>query len=211
MVKKITETRIIELFLKDYSRKIYLREAAKELKKPHQSIKPYIQNLIKKRIIIETKHGNTIEYSLNFKNKSIYDYLVISEKERTQKYIEENPLIKEIYMKLSYFFEKNIFIIFGSSTEKIKKSEDIDLLIIGKNDVKKEIKELEEIYSKKIHLIQTNKIKDLNMVFIKEIYKKHIIFNNTEEVIRYFGDIYRTLEELDIKKINEIRDKIKNE
>ncbi len=51
MVKKVTYPKIIGLFLEDYSRRAYLRELADELKKPHQTIKPYIQELVRKNIL----------------------------------------------------------------------------------------------------------------------------------------------------------------
>jgi len=73
MVKKITYSGIIGLFLEDYSRKVYLGEAADELKKPHQTVKPYFRELVRKNILSEKKHGKFLEYVLNFKNKLIYD------------------------------------------------------------------------------------------------------------------------------------------
>ena len=42
MVKKVTKNKIIGLFLNNYDKRFYLRELASELKKPHQTIKPYI-------------------------------------------------------------------------------------------------------------------------------------------------------------------------
>ena len=191
MVKKITYSRIMGLFLEDYSRRVYLGETADELKKPHQTIKPYIKELVRKNILSEKKHGKFLEYALNFKNKLIYDYLTIAEKEKTQEFIEDNPLVSILYEKLSPFFEYSIFIIFGSSVKGIKKSSDLDLFVIGKN-IKEEIKEFEEIYSKKIHLIHAKTLKEVSLTFIKEIYKKHIILNNTEIVLRFIGGLYES-------------------
>lgn len=190
MVKKITKSQIIELFLNDYSRRIYLREAASELKKPHQSIKPHIKSLIDKKIVIETKRKNIVEYSLNFKNKAVYDYLTIAEKEKTQEYLKKETLVKALYERLSRYFNKNAFLIFGSSAESVKKGSDIDLLVVGKEDISKEIDEFKDIYSKEIHLIQVKSLKELDAAFIREIYKKHIIFNDTEKMVRFFGELH---------------------
>ena len=64
------------------------------------------------------------------------------------------------------------------------------MLVIGKSNIKKTINEFEEIYNKKIHKIQVNVLSKLNNTLIKEIYKKHLIFNNTEQVVRFFGELY---------------------
>ncbi len=191
MVKKVTYPKIIGLFLEDYSRRAYLRELADELKKPHQTIKPYIKELVRKNILSEKKHGKFLEYSLNFKNRLIYDYLTIAEKEKTQQFIEDNPLAGILYEKLSSFFKDSTFIIFGSSVKGIKKGSDLDLFVVGKN-IKEEIKEFEDIYSKKIHLIHAKTLKEVSLTFIKEIYKKHIILNNTEAVLRFIGGLYES-------------------
>jgi len=191
MVKKITYSKIIGLFLNDYSRMVYLREAADELKKPHQTVRPYIQKLVKKNILSEKKHGKFLEYALNFKNGLVYDYLTIAEKEKTQEFIEDNPLASILYEKLSSFFKDSTFIIFGSSVNGIKKGNDLDLFVTGKN-VKEEIKEFEEVYSKKIHLIHAKTLKGVSLTFIKEIYKKHIILNNTEAVLRFISGLYES-------------------
>ena len=191
MVKKITCSKIISMFLSDYSRRAYLRELSDELKKPHQTVKPYIKELVRKNILAEKKHGKFLEYALNFKNRLVYDYLTIAEKEKTQEFIEDNPLAGILYEKLSPFFKDSIFIIFGSSVKGMKKGSDLDLFVVGKN-IKEEIKEFEEVYSKKIHLIHAKTLKEVSLTFIKEIYKKHIIINNTETVLRFIGGLHES-------------------
>jgi len=189
MVKKLTKYKIIEQFLTDYNKSYYLRELALLLKKPHQTIKPYLEELTKEKILNKIQRKNITEYNLNFKNKQIYDYLTITEKEKTINTLKENILLKTLFEKLSSFFIKNNFLIFGSSINKTQKESDIDLLIIGKSNINNTIKEFEEVYNKKIHKIQINNITDLNLTLIKEIYKKHLIFNNTEQIIRFLGEL----------------------
>ena len=189
MVSKITESEIIKLFLSDYSRRLYLRELAAELKKPHQSVKPYAEKLTEKKVLSKTERKNLIEYSLNFKNKAVYDYLTIAEKQKTQEHLKD-LLLKTLYEKLTVHFNKNTFLVFGSAAENMQKARDIDLLAIGKENIKKAIEGFEAVYSKKIHLVQVKDLKSLNLTFAKEIYKKHLILNNTELIIRFFGELY---------------------
>lgn len=190
MVRKITKFDVIIQFVSNYDKKYYLRELSSALKKPHQTIKPYAEELVEERILVKTQRKNIVEYSLNFKNKQIYDYLVVAEKERMIKRLNKDILLKVLFEKLSDFFSNNTFLIFGSSTKKIQKNSDIDLLVIGKSDINKTINEFEEIYNKKIHKIQINNLDKLNKTLIKEIYKKHLIFNNTEQIIRFFGGLH---------------------
>ncbi|MBI2671427.1 hypothetical protein HYX16_00675 [Candidatus Woesearchaeota archaeon] len=190
MVKKITNTEIIGLFLTDYSKRYYLREMADLLKKPHQTIKPYIEALVKENILLKNERKNITEYSLNFNNKRIYDYLTIAEKDKFFRRINEDTLIRILFEKFAVFFRSNIFIIFGSAVNKIQPNSDIDLLVVGKQNMTKYFDDFEKIYNKKIHKIQINKLNDLTLTLAKEVYKKHLILNNTEEVIRFFGELY---------------------
>ena len=124
------------------------------------------------------------------KNKKVYDYLVIAEKSKLLNKLDEDTLLNILFEKLSIFFDDAIFIIFGSASINSLKAYDIDLLIIGKKDVSKIITEFNEVYNKKIHNIQVKDMKDLTNELILEIYKKHLIFNDTEKIIRFFGGLY---------------------
>ncbi len=190
MVKKITKSIIIGLYLNDYSKRYYLRELAALVKKPHQTIKPYVESLVKDGILVKKERKNIIEYALNFKDKKIYDYSIIAEKERLIGRLKEEPILNVLFEKISPFFQKNTFVIFGSSVDKIKKESDIDLLAIGKQDISKNIEDFEEVYNKKVHKIQIRRVEELSLSLIKEIYKKHLIFNNTEYIVRFFGGLY---------------------
>ena len=64
--------------------------------------------------------------------------------------LNEDTLLKTLFEKLFGFFTSNIFLIFGSSAEKIQKGSDIDLLVIGKSNINKTIKEFEEVSNTEI-------------------------------------------------------------
>lgn len=190
MVKKITKIEVIKYYLNNYNKKYYLRELSSLLKRPHQTIKPYVNKLVKEEILIEDRRKNIVEYGLNFKNKRIYDYLTIAEKEKLIERLKEDRILNILFEKLSGFFEKNTFVIFGSAVDQTKEANDIDLLVIGRQNISKEIKNFEQIYNKKIHKVQIRNIEKLTSSLIKEIYKKHLILNNTEYIIRFFGGLY---------------------
>lgn len=189
MVKKITQT-IIEQYLNGYDKRYYLGELASLLRKPHQTVKPYAESLVKDGILVKNKRKKIVEYSLNFKDNMVYDYLIISEKERLINRLREDVLLKILFEKLSPFFNKAAFVIFGSAAVKTSKGSDIDLLVIGKQNVSKIIEDFEKIYNKKIHRVQIASINNLTLTFIKEVYKKHLILNSTERIVRFFGELY---------------------
>ena len=190
MVKKVTKFKVVSYFLNDYGRRYYIRELASIIKKPHQTIKPYIEALVKEGVLIKTERKKITEYSLNFKDKRVYDYLVIAEKENLIERLGEDAYLRTLFEKLSIFFTDSTFVIFGSAVDKIKEGSDIDLLVIGKQNIARQIEDFEKVYNKKIHKIQTAHLDKLTFTLIKEIYKKHLIFNNTEQVIRFFGELY---------------------
>jgi len=190
MVRKVTKTKVISLFLNDYSRRYYLREMASLLNKPHQTITPYLDRLVKEGILIKNQRGKIVEFEMNFKNKRIYDYLVIAEKDKLIEHLAKEQILSVLYEKLYDFFIDGTFVVFGSSANKIQKGSDIDLLVITKKNVSAKIKEFEEVYNKKIHKIQVTSIDKLDLSFVKEVYKKHLILNNTEDIIRFFGGLH---------------------
>ena len=72
----------------------------------------------------------------------------------------------------------------------MKKGSDLDLLMIGSANITNLITEFQEVYNKKIHLIKTNNIHTVTPALIREIHKKHLILNNTEKIVRFFGGYY---------------------
>lgn len=187
MVKKITKNNILKLFLDDYNKSFYLRELAKLLSKPHQTIKPKLDELYNDNILLKKRRGKILEFSLNTKNKILIEHLSIAEKEVLIDKLNSDALIKVLYEKIERYFNESSFIIFGSATIK-NDYEDIDLICIGKSKIEKDIKDFEDTYSKKIHFIKIDSIEKIKKALREEIYKKHIILNDTEKILRKFKD-----------------------
>jgi predicted nucleotidyltransferase len=174
----------LEMFLDDLSKQINLSEFENYFKKPHQTIKKHLTKLVNSNILIETKKNKFLFYKLNLEYKLTKEYLIICEKERLINFLKKEILFSRLYGLLSDFFITSNCLVFGSSV-KNKDYNDIDLLILSKdNNIKKVIKKFQEIYSIKIHLILTNE-KELNKTFLKELKNNHIIFNNHD----YFFDL----------------------
>lgn len=187
MVKNITKWYVLLPYLKDYERHLLLSDFEKELRIAHQTIKRYIKRLLNENILKQEKKKRHTIYSLNLENPITYDYLSISEKLKTLNKLKKSTLLKRLYEFVSPFFLKNSFLIFGSFAKNLE-GEDIDLLIIGKNkQIRNKLKEFSETYDIKIHKIPLNDLKEINKTLAKEILKNHIILNNSDLFVTFFG------------------------
>ena len=174
----------LKVYLNDLNKQVSLSEFENYFKKPHQTIKNHLNQFIKAKILTEEKKERFLFYKLNLENPLTKEHLILCEKERLIDFLEKNTLFSRLYQELSQFFKDSKILLFGSSTEK-KDYNDIDLLIISENkNIKETIKKFEQIYSKKIHVVQT-KENGLTKTLIQEIKQKHIIFNNHE----YFMEV----------------------
>ncbi|MFH0870665.1 MAG: hypothetical protein V1866_06445 [archaeon] len=169
------------LYLNDLRKKVSLSEFEKHFKTPHQTIKKHLAVLVSSRILLEEKKARFRFYSLNLKNPLLVEYLSICEKERLFALLEKSTLINRLYQLASGSLKNAL--IFGSATTS-KDYDDIDLLALTKDGrLKAELKQFENTYGKKVHLIQTGE-KDLTPAFLEEIKQKHIILNNHDYIIR---------------------------
>lgn len=179
---------LIDIFSEDITRIVSLSEMESYFKIPHQTIKSNIQQLINSKVILPEKRKRFLFYKLNLDNPLTYEYIIISEKERLFKFLK-NTLFKELYVTLYPYFSNTKILVFGSSVKE-KNYSDIDLLIISTDKkILDTIKKFELTYNVKIHPIILSEITK-DKTFIKELQKKHIIFNNHEYYIQklYFNN-----------------------
>ncbi len=184
MVTKITNN-VLEPFLSRPDEKIHLAEIAKTINTPHPTARQWLNKLEEQGILRKEHKGRQTLYSLNKENPLTAEYLVIAEKNKLIKKCEESLILKELVHQLNKELPDNTkAVIFGSTAEDPEKSEDIDLLIIGKEN-EKQIKEISNKINKKIHLINTSTKEKITITLKKEIIKKHLIIKGSEELVRW--------------------------
>jgi hypothetical protein len=185
MVKKITTLSYLEPLL--YSEEfMHLAEISKKLKKNHTSVRKHLNHWEKEGILLKQKKGKLTTYKIKKNHPLIIDYLTIIEKEKKIKNCEKNLLINEINeLLLKNLNENNKAIIFGSAIENINKANDIDIIISGKTKIEEKLQDFEKKFNKKIHLIKTPNLKKINETLKKEIIKKHIIIQGSEQIIKW--------------------------
>lgn len=165
----------LEIFSDDANKQVSLSELEKYFKRPHQTIKSHLDQLLKSKVLLEDKRERFLFYKLNLDNPLTYEYLAICEKQRLFRFLKKE-LFHRLYLELRPYFHNTQILLFGSSTNTNDYS-DIDILLITKDhDIRECIKKFELRYSIKIHPTITQE-SILTKTFIKELRKKHIIFN----------------------------------
>lgn len=170
------------VYLDDLNKSVSLGEFENQLKKPHQTIKQHLTNLVKEKVLIESKRGRFLFYTLNKSNLSLVEYLSVCEKERLFDFLKD-PLFFRLYNQVSPHLNTNPVLIFGSAVGS-KKYNDVDILVISKDKkILSALKDFEKTYSVKLHIVQTGE-KSLTESFIRELKKRHIIFSSHTYFLR---------------------------
>lgn len=147
--------KIMQLFYKDKSAKLHLREIARQTKLHEPSVTRFLNSLEKDHILKSERDGNLKKYSIR-KSKKTYMLLEFFDVEK----FEKLPSIRKNAIKiyLNALFEKPVFaVLFGSTAkETYKDVSDIDILIITNNKIStsKAQKEVDALTAMKISTFQ---------------------------------------------------------
>lgn len=179
MVKKVSIWLTLEPLLNFES--VHLAKISRKLKKPHTTVRKQLAIFEKIGLIEKEKKGRQTFYRLR-RNPLLIDYLTIIEKERLIKRCKEELVLKEIVEFLHSF--NNPVILFGSAVNSVKKARDIDLLVIGKFN-KERLKDLEKKLNLKFHIIGISSLKGISETLKREVIKKHLIIQGSEEWIKW--------------------------
>jgi len=169
------EVRVINLLLRTFTRNYNINQIAKELKLSPRGAFKILKKLENNKILSSQKIGNNSIYKINFKSETTADFcqLVLIETETT-------PYLRTWINDLQSLKEwAEMALLFGSILTKEKQAGDVDLLLVFRPEslsaVQEQIKKINQIKSKKIHLIvQTkedlfNNIKNKDSALLEEI------------------------------------------
>lgn len=126
--------KIMQLFYKDKTVKLHLREIARQTKLFEPSVSRFLNSLEKDRILKSEKDGSLKKYSIR-KTTGVYFLFEAFDLER----FEKLPGIRRTAIKtyLENLPEKPVFVILFGSTAKCtyKEDSDIDLLLVTNNRI----------------------------------------------------------------------------
>jgi len=149
--------KIMQLFYKDKTRKLHLREIARQTKLHEPSVTRFLNALEKEQILKSEKDGNLKKYFVK-QSKRAYLVFELFDLERFEKLSSIRKNSVKIY--LDNLPEKPVFAILFGSTAKgtYKEDSDIDILIITNNKIsaKEAEKEADAITAIKISTFQMN-------------------------------------------------------
>ncbi len=179
MVKKVSIWLTLEPLL-DFEAK-HLAEISRILRKPHTTVRKQLLIFEKMGLVKKEKKGRQTFYKLR-KTPLIIDYLTIIEKERIVRKCKKELVLKEVIEFLHSF--NNPILIFGSSVSSIEKAEDVDVLIIGKFN-RERLKTFEKKINLRFHITNVHSLREISETLKKEIMKKHLIIQGSEEWIKW--------------------------
>lgn len=184
MVNKITILSVLEPLL--YSKEfMHLADISRKLRVPHTTLRNYMNNLEKLSVTIKQLKGRLTMYKLNYANPLVEDFIQLAEKWKLVNRCQKEMLLKEIAQFAHENLKDSKVIIFGSAVEDIKKANDVDLLVIGKSDMRDRIKLLGKRLNMEFHIISLKNLDDVSQGLKNEIITKHIMINGTEDFVRW--------------------------
>jgi len=140
---------VLSYFLLNPEKEMYLNEMVKKFNVDKRNLARNIKNWEKEGLLIKTRKGNLILYSVN-KNYFLFNELeqIVQKnfgvEKELKKIFEKNKKIKEAY-------------IFGSyASNKMEAESDIDVLLIGSHkflDIQKEIINLQKKIDREINIV----------------------------------------------------------
>lgn len=183
MVRKITKWHLLIPFLGDYRRHAILADMERELGIPHQTLRKYADALVRTGILSEERKPRNVLYSLNRDSPMALNYLSAAEKIVLEERLEKSALLKRLYEKLSPHLGGMKLLVFGSSSQG-RTGEDIDLLAVGKENLRPLASEFSKTYGKRVHLVSSPAMP--KGAFLREIMAKHLIFSGFDDFVRLF-------------------------
>lgn len=190
------------LALKPYTQNLtqeyHLRELARKLEVNHQTLRPYLNQLIEKGILKEKQQGRNKVFSLNQKSDLLPYYLLQAEADRTAEFMEGNNTIRAFWKnfrdKISdEILQKiEVLVLFGSFAKGAEdKESDIDLFLSApekaSNDIMSICEKLESVTGRDIEIEQTSELRNLVVHqgpgTFGEIASNHIVLLGIEKFI----------------------------
>lgn len=195
------EYKILKAFLNNPSKELYGREIERLAKTSHERTISYLNELVKKKVLIRETRGRQVFFKLNKNNELTIKALSLGEMERKTEFMAGNDLafvIRDVIFRAIKECQPYIYsvMLFGSVARKQQReSSDIDLLFILlkngriKSRIESIIKQQSTITGKEIQL-HTVTVAELEKRWRKEpvyrnIWDERIVFYGEENFWRF--------------------------
>lgn len=185
-------------YTQNLTQQYHLRELARKLDINHQTLRPYLNKLKNRGIIIEKQKGRNKVFSLNHTSDLLPYYLVQAEADRTSEYLEDNNTIRAFWKNFrgkindEILFKIETLVLFGSFAKGTEdEKSDIDLFLATPEEVSNKIKntseKLESITGRDIEIEQTSNLREIiaqqGSGAFGEIVSNHVVLIGIEKFI----------------------------
>lgn len=183
-LKRNNEFAVLQLYLKDYNRKFYLREISVLTKIPLKTTQNLTHALEKMKILKSTFEGKNKYFALHFDTPETQFFLEHAELYKTQLFLKKYPLFGTF---LKALHTQDIVVLFGSFAKgTATKESDCDILIIS--DKKEELPlHLLPYTVHEIRMTQESYKKAKDETLLKEIEENHVLLKNHSAYINIRG------------------------
>lgn len=180
MVREITVTKIISVFMPELAYEFNIRELAKKAGISYDATYRHISFLVEKNILKEKQVGKSLVCSLNLSNILTRKYLEKIAISKTEEFLKKDIVLRKLFNELVKNLRKVAtnellgVILFGSYARKEQKEHsDIDILIISstfnvRENLERECGGIEHKYGKNIASLITTASEFIKMLKSKE-------------------------------------------
>jgi len=179
--QKITQFKVLALFLKNPHIDYYLRETSRILDMDPMTIKRSLDMLVKDKFLIKFEEKNRILYRANLENPSLR-YLKIS---YNLSFLQEKKIVEFIINKMK---SVTSIMLFGSFAKgENDENSDIDIVVISQSR-NKPTSEIAELLNKDVNLLnftpsQWSKQSKINRAFYLDVIIDGIVLYGTKPVV----------------------------
>jgi len=162
MLQKCTIWSVFTIFCEDPLKVHYIKEIARKIKLAHTSVKKHLESLFSQDLVYRIKGERFIGFIANRDSEIFLFYKRISNLIKLKESGILDYIIHSCYPKA--------IILYGSYSrgEDIKES-DIDILVLTKFRKPLSLEKFEAILKREVHLINVERVKNLNMELRNEI------------------------------------------
>ena len=184
MVNKITKTKYsyLEPFLTSREQ-LHLLDISRRMGENHATVRKYLNDFEKLGLLKKTNKGRLTMYEVNFDFSLWVDFIAAAEKDKLIRKCIANLLFREFVSELHKLTSK-VLIIFGSASNNFKDAGDVDIISLDK---KLSVQEIGKKFDLDIHLHYVSSLKEISKTMKREILKKHLIINGSEEVVKWLA------------------------
>jgi len=186
------EVKVLLLLLKDFDSDYNANSISKKISVTPRGALKILKRLKKENLLLSKQMGKAVFYKINLKDDYSFKFmemlLMAETKQEAKRWLFD---FAELFPKVE------TAIIFGSASRNFSRAEDIDLLLVFKenkiNEINKIISEKRTIFGKPIHLVKqsqkdlSNNIKNKDKVLLNILSKGYVLSgqNKLLEVLKY--------------------------